>query len=212
MDIPPHASSTFFKGCKKLYRNFGKRFFELIIVILLMPLFLLASLLIIVGYLTLGHRNILFIQRRIGLHGKIFSIYKFRSLKEANQLSLLERRFAWGDFLRSTSLDELPQIWNVIRGEMALVGPRALPEEYYALFSTEENMRHMVRPGITGWAQVQGRHSLTWEQKFSYDLQYVERQSFLLDVKILVKTFTLLLSFKKDQSLEEKRFDGHGPR
>jgi undecaprenyl phosphate N,N'-diacetylbacillosamine 1-phosphate transferase len=119
-----------------------------------------------------------------------------------------KRRFAWGNFLRQSNLDELPQLWNVLKGEMSFIGPRPLPVEYSTLFSVEQNQRHKVRPGITGWAQVCGKNSISWQEKFELDLYYVNNISFLLDLKILLKTFILVLSFKKDTSLHEKKFTG----
>jgi lipopolysaccharide/colanic/teichoic acid biosynthesis glycosyltransferase len=117
-----------------------------------------------------------------------------------------------GDFLRFTSLDELPQLYNVIRGDMSLVGPRALPVDYLHLLSAEHNIRHSVRPGITGLAQVNGRHTLPWDAKFAFDMFYVNNISFALDVKILVRTFLILFSFRKDVSLLEKPFTGLPPQ
>jgi len=124
---------------------------------------------------------------------------------------LLERKFPLGNFLRSTSLDELPQLIHVLRGEMSLIGPRPLPLEYLPLFSKEQSLRHSVKPGITGLAQVSGRNSLSWEEKFKLDILYVRTVSFMLDMKITLKTIILLLSFKKDHSLSEQKFSGnHG--
>jgi len=113
-----------------------------------------------------------------------------------------------GNLLRRTSLDELPQLWNVMKGEMSLVGPRPLPVQYLPLFSPEQRRRHSIRPGITGLAQVNGRHGISWEEKFSYDLYYVQHVSFLYDVHIMAMTVGLLFSFKRDVSLEEKAFTG----
>lgn len=136
-------------------------------------------------------------------------MFKFRTLKQSGD-TLEKRRFWWGDFLRRTSFDELPQLWNVLKGDMSFVGPRPLPVEYLPLFSEEQRTRHTVRPGITGLAQVNGRHSISWEEKFQFDLLYVQKLSFLLDLKILVKTVVLVLSLKKDASLQEPKFTGNG--
>lgn len=134
-------------------------------------------------------------------------MYKFRTLKNSDA-SLLERRFALGDCLRFTNADELPQLLNVLKGEMSLVGPRPLPVEYADLFSDKQNKRHSVLPGITGLAQVSGKNNLSWDEKFRLDLEYVNKVSFALDIRILIKTLILALSFKKDTSLTEEKFTG----
>lgn len=139
---------------------------------------------------------VLFRQVRPGLHGKPFEMIKFRTMRDAldaqgNPLPDAERLTAFGRFLRSSSLDELPELWNVLKGDMSLVGPRPLLMEYLALYTPEQQRRHDVRPGITGWAQVNGRNAITWEEKFRLDLWYVENQSFGIDLK------TLLLTVKK---------------
>ena len=151
---------------------------------------------------------IFFFQERTGIQGKPFRLIKFRTLKSIGS-SLEERRFWLGDFLRATSLDELPQLINVLKGEMSLIGPRPLPVEYLALMSDEQKKRHLVKPGITGWAQVNGRNAISWQEKFALDNYYVKHVSFLLDVKIVFKTIQLLLSFKKDISLSEQKFTGN---
>ena len=132
-------------------------------------------------------RPIFFRQQRAGLDGKAFYILKFRSMRngEGDDAARLTR---WGQLLRSTSLDELPELWNVLKGEMSLVGPRPLPTAYLARYSAEQARRHKVRPGISGWAQVNGRNGLSWERQFELDLWYVEHRSFLLDLKILALT------------------------
>lgn len=135
-------------------------------------------------------------------------MWKFRTLSVDENKDLQQRRFILGDVLRKTSLDELPQLWNVLNGEMSLVGPRPLPVEYDQLFSEEQRKRLEVKPGITGWAQVHGRHSINWKEKLKLDIWYVNNISFLIDMKVLFKTVVLLLSFKKDQSLEEEKFTG----
>jgi lipopolysaccharide/colanic/teichoic acid biosynthesis glycosyltransferase len=122
---------------------------------------------------------------------------------------LLERRFALGSFLRWSNLDELPQLYNILKGDMSFIGPRPLPIEYLPLYSEEQRQRHLVRPGITGWAQVNGRHSIAWQQKFSYDLYYVHHLSLALDLRILIKTIVLILSLRRDVSLEEEKFKGN---
>jgi lipopolysaccharide/colanic/teichoic acid biosynthesis glycosyltransferase len=139
---------------------------------------------------------ILFKQIRPGLHHKSFNMIKFRTMLDvtkAPHLSDEERITRFGRFLRKTSLDELPELWNVLKGEMSLVGPRPLLTEYLPLYTEEQARRHDVRPGMTGWAQVNGRNALTWEEKFVLDVWYVDNQSFKLDIKILLLTFTCVL-------------------
>jgi lipopolysaccharide/colanic/teichoic acid biosynthesis glycosyltransferase len=136
---------------------------------------------------------VFFRQVRPGLHGRPFEMIKFRSMRNAhddqgNPLSDAERLTPFGRFLRASSLDELPELWNVVKGEMSLVGPRPLLVEYLPLYSTSQARRHEVRPGITGWAQVNGRNALTWEEKFELDVWYVDKRSFWLDLKILLLT------------------------
>lgn len=135
----------------------------------------------------------LFRQERPGLHGRPFEMIKFRTMRDAigpdgQPLPDAERLTDFGRWLRATSLDELPELWNVLRGEMSLVGPRPLLMEYLPLYTPEQARRHDVRPGITGWAQVNGRNALSWDQKFALDVWYVDRHTLWLDVKIIVLT------------------------
>jgi lipopolysaccharide/colanic/teichoic acid biosynthesis glycosyltransferase len=136
---------------------------------------------------------VLFRQTRPGLNGKPFEMIKFRTMKDAldaegNPLPDSERLTAFGQFLRSSSLDELPELWNVLKGDMSLVGPRPLLMEYLPLYSPEQYRRHELRPGVTGWAQVNGRNTLSWEDKFALDVWYVDNRSLWLDIKILFLT------------------------
>ncbi|WP_180011547.1 MULTISPECIES: sugar transferase [unclassified Acinetobacter] len=136
---------------------------------------------------------VLFRQVRPGLHGKPFEMIKFRTMKDAvdeqgNPLPDSERLTAFGQMLRSTSLDEMPELWNVIKGDMSIVGPRPLLMEYLPLYNAEQAKRHNVRPGMTGHAQVNGRNAISWEEKFKLDTWYVENQSIWLDFKIMLKT------------------------
>ena len=136
---------------------------------------------------------VLFRQTRPGLHGKPFEMIKFRTMKDAtdkegNALPDSERLTEFGKKLRASSLDELPELWNVLKGDMSLVGPRPLLMEYLPLYNAEQAKRHNVRPGVTGYAQVNGRNSLSWEDKFKLDTWYVEHQSLWIDMKILLKT------------------------
>lgn len=149
---------------------------------------------------------VLFRQVRPGLHGKPFEMIKFRTMKDAvdeqgNPLPDSERLTPFGQMLRSTSLDEMPELWNVIKGDMSIVGPRPLLMEYLPLYSPEQAKRHNVRPGMTGHAQVNGRNAIGWEEKFKLDTWYVENQSILLDFKIMFKTVRKVLA-KDDISAE----------
>jgi lipopolysaccharide/colanic/teichoic acid biosynthesis glycosyltransferase len=160
----------------------------------------------------------LFRQHRPGLHGRPFVLYKFRTMRRATdgdgrELSDAERLTAVGRFLRASSLDELPELWNVLRGDMSVVGPRPLLTEYLPLYTAEQAHRHDVRPGITGWAQVNGRNSLTWNDRFALDLWYVEHRSLLLDLRILALTFSRVLrreGISHPGQATMKRFDESG--
>jgi len=141
---------------------------------------------------------VLFRQTRPGLHGKPFKMIKFRTMLDAvnaqgNPLPDSERMTPFGQFLRASSLDELPGLWNVLKGDMSLVGPRPLLMEYLPLYSKEQYRRHDVRPGVTGWAQVNGRNAISWEDKFKLDVWYVDNRSFWLDLKILLLTVRKVL-------------------
>ena len=162
----------------------------LFLIVLFSPIYFIVSLLIL---LKMGS-PILFRQKRPGKDEKIFGIYKFRTMtnerdENGDLLPDEQRLVGIGKFIRSTSLDELPQLFNVLKGEMSFVGPRPLLIEYLPLYNENQKRRHDVKPGITGWAQVNGRNAISWEQKFEYDVWYVDNQSFLLDMKILWMTF-----------------------
>jgi len=170
-----------------------KRLFDVAVsltaLVVLSPLLLLLAIWI---RITMG-APVLFRQTRPGLHGKPFTMYKFRTMTDAvdeygNLLPDEERLTALGRFLRSTSLDELPELINVLKGDMSLVGPRPLLMKYLNRYTPEQFRRHEVKPGITGWAQVNGRNALTWEEKFELDVWYVDHWNFLLDLKILALT------------------------
>ncbi len=168
--------------------------FSLVLVILLLPLFALLAVLV---YIDLGS-PVLFRQRRPGLQGKPFTFYKLRTMNNGtNENGRLmpdeDRLTGFGRFLRGTSVDELPQLFNVIRGDMSLVGPRPLLMEYLDLYTDEQMRRHEVRPGITGWAQVNGRNAITWEEKFSLDLWYVDNRSLFLDLRIVLLTVVRII-------------------
>ena len=164
-----------------------KRAFDVLVIVLTSPVWLpVAAIVAALVWVNLG-RPVLFAQDRAGLNGRPFTLYKFRSMKEGEG-SDEERLTKFGRFLRATSLDELPELWNVVRGEMSLVGPRPLPVRYLPRYTPEENRRHEVLPGITGWAQVHGRNALDWETKFRYDVDYVDGWSLGLDLRILMMT------------------------
>ncbi len=176
-----------------MYRKFFKRFLDIIcslgFIICFWWLYILVAVLV---KKKLGS-PVIFKQERPGLNEKIFTMYKFRSMTDAkdkngNLLSDAERLPRFGQILRSTSLDEIPEFINVLKGDMSLIGPRPLLVEYLERYNDEQKRRHDVRPGITGWAQVNGRNAISWEQKFKYDVEYVDNVNFLLDMKIVFLT------------------------
>jgi sugar transferase EpsL len=175
-----------------------KRLFDLLASITLLLLLLIPILIVaLLVRLKLG-APIFFKQQRPGLQGKPFFVYKFRTMSDArdsegNLLPDYTRLTSFGQRLRKYSMDELLQLLNVIKGDLSLVGPRPLLMDYLSLYTEEQAKRHLVRPGITGWAQVNGRNEISWEEKFKYDVWYVENQSFLLDLKILSLTFIKVL-------------------
>lgn len=176
-----------------MYANFFKRLIDFIlsgcaILVLGLPLLIVALLIRI----KLGS-PVLFKQRRPGKDGKIFEIYKFRTMtdardKDGNLLPDNERLTEFGKLIRSTSIDELPEIINIFKGDMSIIGPRPLLEEYLPLYNEEQAHRHDVRPGLTGWAQINGRNTISWEDKFRYDVEYVRNISFMFDLKIFFMT------------------------
>lgn len=170
-----------------------KRLFDLlfacVVGLIFVPLMIILALLI---RCKLGS-PVFFKQLRPGLHAKLFCIYKFRTMTDRQNergdlLTDAERLTSFGQWLRSTSLDELPSLWNVLKGEMSLVGPRPLLMEYVPLYNSEQARRHEVKPGVTGWAQVNGRNAISWEEKFKLDVWYVKNQSLWLDIKIIFLT------------------------
>ncbi len=176
-----------------MYKSFLKRAIDFTLsffgLLLLVPIFLLVVILV---FINIGN-PLFFMQSRPGLNGNIFNIYKFRTMTDerdinGNLLPDQDRLNKFGQFLRSSSLDELPALWNVLKGDMSLVGPRPLLVEYLPLYSKNQARRHEVKPGVTGWAQVNGRNSISWKEKFEMDVWYVNNQSFLLDIKILFLT------------------------
>ena len=181
-----------------MYKRLFKRILDILLsfslLIILSPVFLLIALLV---RIKLGS-PVLFTQERPGKDGKIFSLYKFRSMtNEVDEYGHLlpneVRLTSFGKTLRSTSLDELPELWNILKGEMSFIGPRPLLVEYLHLYSDTQKKRHEVRPGLTGLAQVNGRNTVDWQNRFLYDIEYVNNLSFLLDLKILFKTVFVVL-------------------
>ncbi|MDG5467680.1 sugar transferase [Deltaproteobacteria bacterium IMCC39524] len=172
----------------------AKRIFDILVAaVLLIGLFPVLAVLYVLVLRRLGCPAF-FTQVRPGFQGHAFRMFKFRTMTDTKSadgqlLPDAERLTPFGNFLRSSSLDELPELFNVLKGEMSLVGPRPLLMEYMPLYSTEQARRHDIRPGITGWAQVNGRNAISWEEKFELDVWYVDNQSFWLDIKILYLTF-----------------------
>lgn len=184
-----------------MYKHFikpiGDFIIALILFIILSPIIVLTAILLLIA----NKGKIFFFQQRPGLNSKPFKIVKFKTMRDAfdengNSLPDELRLTKVGNIVRSASLDELLQLANVIKGDMSLVGPRPLLMQYLTRYSTEQSKRHNVKPGITGWAQVNGRNAISWEQKFKYDVEYVNKQSFVLDIKILWMTFINVIQRK----------------
>jgi len=182
----------------KYYHKYTKRLFDivfsLVFLIILSPILVLIAILI---RLTLGS-PILFKQKRPGLNGQIFFIYKFRTMSNAKDecgelLPDKDRITKLGKFLRTTSLDELPELINILKGEMSFVGPRPLSVKYLPFYNAIEKQRHNVRPGLTGLAQINGRNVANWDERFQYDIEYLKSSSLIMDLKIIIKTFIVVL-------------------
>lgn len=199
-----------------LYSNFFKRLIDFSAAftgfLVLLPVFIIITIL-----LWFSNRgSAFFFQARPGKNEKLFNIIKFKTMndkkdKNGNLLSDAERLTRFGKMIRKTSLDEIPQLLNVIKGDMSLVGPRPLLPEYLPLYNKKQKKRHLVRPGITGWAQVNGRNAISWEQKFDYDVWYVEHFNFLLDIKILILTIKKVFvseGINSDSSVTMEKFTG----
>jgi lipopolysaccharide/colanic/teichoic acid biosynthesis glycosyltransferase len=195
-----------------------KRLFDIVLALILIIVFLPFYIIVTILILTKMGSPVLFRQQRPGLNSDIFGIYKYRTMtneKDANGELLPDeqRLLGLGKTIRSLSLDELPQIFNVLKGEMSFVGPRPLLIEYLDRYNDEQKRRHDVKPGITGWAQVNGRNAISWEQKFEYDVWYVDNQSFWLDIKILWLTFLKVVNrgdISSDSSATMEKFMGSG--
>ncbi len=203
-----------------MYRNYIKRMLDF--VLSLMALIVFSPVILIVAILVrirLGSA-VIFKQQRPGLNEKIFTMYKFRTMADKRDVfgELLpdsERLTAFGKFLRSTSLDELPELWNILRGDMSIVGPRPLLVDYLPLYNYEQKKRHNVRPGLTGLAQVNGRNAISWEEKFNFDIKYVNCVTFANDVKILLITVKKVFvgeGINADTDITMERFYGSTER
>jgi len=176
-----------------------KQFFDILLVLLSLPLILPIYLIVMILVLINFNFPILFKQSRGGFNGKTFNIIKFRTMtndydKNGKLLGDEIRLTKFGKFLRSSSLDELPSLWNVLKGDMSLVGPRPFIAKYLPLYTARQARRHEVKPGVTGWAQVNGRNKISWEEKFDLDVWYVDNQSFWLDIKILWMTIIKVIT------------------
>lgn len=193
-----------------------KRLFDLVVSFMLIVIFSIPIL--VIGILILFNMGspVIFKQKRPGLHENVFDIYKFRTMKNSkdkndNLLPNDQRITKLGQLLRKLSLDELPQLFNVLKGDISLVGPRPLLVDYLELYTSEQARRHEVKPGITGWAQVNGRNAISWEDKFKYDVWYVDNQSFWLDIKILFMTALKVVKsdgVNKSEGVTMERFKG----
>lgn len=201
-----------------MYRNYFKRLVDIVLSAILLIVTLPFSLTAAIFLFFANQGKIFFIQQRPGLHGKPFYIIKFKTMndrKDANGelLSDAIRLTKTGRFVRKTSIDELPQLINVLRGDISLIGPRPLLMEYLPLYNAMQNRRHEVRPGITGWAQVNGRNMISWDKKFEYDVYYVDHVSLALDIKIFFLTILKILQgsgISADNNATMEKFQGSG--
>jgi len=187
-------------------------FISFLLFVCLLPLFVITSVLLIFNQ----KGSPFFIQSRPGLNGTLFNIYKFKTMfdyeKEDNQKDDLHRITFLGKFLRKTSIDELPQLLNVLIGDMSLVGPRPLLPEYLPLYNSHQKLRHNVKPGITGWAQINGRNAISWNEKFELDIWYVKNQSLFLDLKIIFLTVFKLFKYNEvnlNNNITSEAFNGY---
>jgi len=185
-----------------MYKKFIKTFFDfliaLLLLILLSPFFILITLALFIA----NRGTPFFLQHRPGKNDKIFTIIKFKTMNDkkdatGNLLSDADRLTKIGVFIRKTSLDEIPQLLNVVNGDMSIIGPRPLLVEYLPLYNQTQKRRHQVKPGITGWAQVNGRNAISWDDKLKLDVYYVEKQNFLLDLKIILLTIKKVFFYKE---------------
>ena len=201
-----------------MYRKFGKRLFDILAsicgLIVLSPVMLVVAVIV---RIKLG-APVIFSQERPGLHERVFKIYKFRTMTynvdENNELLPDEKRLTQlGKALRASSLDELPELWNILKGDMSVVGPRPLLVQYLPLYNEEQSRRHSVRPGLTGYAQVNGRNAITWQEKFTLDCWYIDNARFLVDVKIVISTVIKVFTrsgISSEASATMELFTGNG--
>lgn len=203
-----------------MYKKFFKRFLDIICSLSFILCFWWLYIIVAILVKKKLGSPVIFKQQRPGLNGKIFTMYKFRSMTDARDkngklLSDAERLPKFGKILRATSLDEIPEIVNVLKGDMSLVGPRPLLVEYLSRYSKEQARRHEVRPGITGWAQVNGRNAISWEEKFKYDVEYIDSCSFLLDIRIIfltIKKVFLKEGISQDGNVTVEDFMGNNTK
>ncbi|MFM7487315.1 MAG: sugar transferase [Cytophagales bacterium] len=199
------------------YKTIFKPLFDLSIGLVAAAILFPVFLLIVVGLLGFNKGSVFFVQNRVGLTGQVFKLYKFKTMTDAkdhqNQLLPDEERLTWiGKIIRNLSLDELPQLFNVLTGTMSIVGPRPLLVEYLPLYNVRQQRRHDVKPGITGWAQVNGRNSISWKQKFELDVWYVDNISFWLDLRIIFLTVKKVLKsegISSETSVTMEKFRGN---
>lgn len=214
----PRFSSNFRKKLFDLYRSLIKPFLDSLTALIILVIASPVLVLVIVLLAIVNKGSVWFMQERPGKDGKLFHVIKFKTMNdqrnEKGELLSDEQRLTWiGTIIRKTSLDELPQLINVLKGDMSMVGPRPLLTEYLPLYSEEQRRRHEVKPGITGWAQVNGRNTVEWKRRFEYDVYYVDHQSFWFDLKILL--LTILKVFKAEgissgTSVTMEKFRGNG--
>ncbi len=202
---------------KTFYSLYLKRFIDFNLAFIALILFSPLLIVVIIFQILLNGFPIFFTQLRVGMDNKIFKIIKFRTMnnkKDKYGVLLPDKvRKTWfGSFLRSTSIDELPSLINILKGEMAVIGPRPLLVEYLQLYNDYQKQRHLVRPGLSGLAQVKGRNKLTWNQKFAYDIEYLKKISLIYDFKLILLTFLTILAFKKvnaSKNTSMERFKGN---
>ena len=184
-----------------VYKTFGKRFFDMLFSMLLIVFLSTIMLTVLLILIFARHKPILFVQKRPGYKERIFKLYKFATMRNSvdsngNLLADEQRITTLGNWLRKTSLDELPQLFNVFKGDMSFVGPRPLLIEYLDKYNNEQKRRHTIKPGITGYAQVNGRNNISWQKKFELDIYYIDNYCLILDIRILLLTIFKVVKYK----------------
>jgi len=200
-----------------MYKLYFKRVFDIFLSMFLLIVFLPLTIIILIFQVFIYNTKVLFIQKRLGMYGEVFKIIKFKTLNDNKNIhgqlkSDEERITKFGGILRKYSMDELPQLINVLKGDMSFIGPRPLLPEYLNLYNNFQKRRHEVKPGITGWAQVNGRNAISWQKKFEYDVWYVDNISFWLDLKILFLTIKKVFKsegISSSTSLTMEKFTGN---